>query len=112
MQKAWKIILAISLTTNLLLGYILYSRQNTLSPNPDEFIERIDSLELELNVLREQKDSIRVRIDTTFVEIATNTKKYEEARYTIINNSVIDDYIFFTEYLESNRERLDSINYP
>lgn len=112
MQKAWKIILAISLTTNLLLGYILYSRQNTLSPNPDEFVERIDSLELELNVLREQKDSIRARIDTTFIEIASNNKEYEEARYTIINNSVIDDYIFFTEYLRGNRERLDSINHP
>ena len=37
-------------------------------------------------------------------------KEYEEKYIDILSNSTSDDYVFFTDYLERNKERLDSIN--
>lgn len=112
MQKAWKAILILSITINLALGFILLSRPKNEEPNFSIYTERIDSLELELSTLRQTRDSVRSSIDTITIKISDNKKNYEEIRDIILSNSVNDDYVFFTEYLRQNRERLDSIDNP
>ena len=110
MQKAWKVILILSITINLILVFILLSRPKNEEPDFSIYTEKIDSLELELFTLRQIRDSVRSSIDTITIKISDNEKNYEEIRDIIINNTTSDDYRFFTEYLERNKERLDSIN--
>ena len=122
MQKAWKVVLILSITINLALGFILLSRPRSEEPDFSIYTERIDSLELELftlrqielelSTLRQTRDSVRSSIDTITIKISDNEKNYEEIRDIILSNSVNDDYVFFTEYLKQNRERLDSIDNP
>lgn len=112
MQKAWKVILILSITANLVLVFILLSKPKVRESNSRVYIEKIDSLELELSLIQQARDSIRGSIDTTIVKIDNNNRDYEETRDIILSNSVNDDYVFFTEYLKWNKERLDSINNP
>lgn len=112
MQKAWKVILILSITINLALGFILLSKPKSREPDYNIYIERIDSLESELSTLRQVRDSIRSSIDTITTEIGNNEKNYEEIRDVILSNSVSDDYLFFTEYLSKREQRYDSINNP
>lgn len=109
MQKVWKIILALSIIANIIFG-LTYLKSNRQEYNPKEYIDKIDSLELVLSSMSNKRDSIRGRIDTIFVDLSKTEKDYEEIRDIVINNSTSDDYLFFSEYLKRNRERLDSIN--
>lgn len=109
MSKVWWIVLSVSLVLNLILGYLLI-RKNDIAPSVEvkEYIERIDSLNLELDTIRERRDEVREKIDTVYVEIEKTKIIYEEARNTILNNSTDDDLLFFRDYLKRNRR--DSIN--
>lgn len=108
MQKTWKIILTVSIITNLILGFILVSKYK----DPNISTEKIDSLESEISTLQNNRDSLKNSIDTITIEIGNNESNYEKVRDIIITNSVSKDYLFFTEYLEQNRRRLDSISNP
>ena len=112
MQKAWKVTLILSITINLALGFILLSRPKSEEPDFSIYTERIDSLELELSILQQTRDSVRSSIDTITIKISDNEKNYEEIRDIILSNSVSDDYLFFTEYLSKREQRYDSINNP
>lgn len=109
MQKVLKVILAISLTANIIFG-LTFLEPKSEEPSINEYIERIDSLELVLSTINNKRDSVRVEIDTVYTELDKTEDKYEEIRDIIINNTTSDDFRFFTEYLERNKERLDSIN--
>lgn len=110
MQRIKEIILILSIITNVALGYILYSSSSKVESNSEEFIAKIDSLELELSNLEVKRDSVNKEIDTVFVKLTVIEKEYEEKYINILSNSTGDDYVFFTDYLERNKERLDSIN--
>ena len=110
MQRIKEIILILSIITNVALGYILYSNSSKVESNSEEFIAKIDSLELELSNLEVKRDSVNKEIDTVFVKLTAIEKEYEEKYINILSNSTSDDYVFFTDYLERNKERLDSIN--
>ena len=110
MQRIREVILILSIITNVALGYILYSNSSKVESNSEEFIAKIDSLELELSNLEVKRDSINKEIDTVFVKLTVIEKEYEEKYINILSNSTSDDYVFFTDYLERNKERLDSIN--
>lgn len=109
MQKVWKITLIISIIANIVFGLIIF-KPNKNESSTREYIDKIDSLELVLSTIRDKRDSIRGEIDTIDVNLNEIEKDYEEIRDIVINNSTSDDYLFFTEYLKRNRERLDSIN--
>ena len=109
MQKAWKVILVISIIINLVLGFIWLSENK---PDSSVYVVKIAKLESELDSLKLVRDSIKVRIDTIMIQISNNEKVYEQILDSITNNSVSDDYLFFTEYLERNKARFDSINNP
>lgn len=104
-----KILLIVSLILNLAFLWTTINYK-PLPSNNDKYLETIDSLELELDSLSNYKDSIKHKIDTIVVELENNNKEYEEIYNTILSNSTSSDFIFFSEYLENYRKRLDSIN--
>ena len=110
MQRIKEVIFILSIITNVALGYILYANSSKVESNSEEFIAKIDSLELELSNLEVKRDSVNKEIDTVFVKLTVIEKEYEEKYINILSNSTSDDYVFFTDYLERNKERLDSIN--
>ena len=108
MLRLVKIILIV--TISLLLGYILFSKPSSQKVlDTKEYTEKIDSLESEISTIRTKKDSINRVIDTVYVEIENNNKRYEENSNIIISNSTNDNYLFFTDYISRNKSRLDSI---
>lgn len=105
------LIVIVSLFVGFGIGYLVLPKP-VQQPIPDtkEYIERIDSLESEISVLHSKSDSIDTVIDTVYVRINDNNKRYEENSNTVINNSTSDNYLFFTEYINRNKSRLDSIH--
>lgn len=99
MQKSWKVILIVSIIINLTLGFILLSKPKNKKLDINTYTRKIDSLETELFIIQQTRDSIRNVIDTVIIEIDNNKKDYEEARDIILSNSTYEDYLFFTKYL-------------
>lgn len=77
--------------------------------NPDEFIEKIDSLDSKIDSVYVIRDSICEKIDTVYVKLENNNKQYEENFNRVITNDASEDYVFFLDYINANRARLDSI---
>ena len=103
MQKACKVILILSITINLILGFILLNKPKSKEPDFSIYTEKIDSLKLELFTLQQTRDSVRSSIDTIIIKIRDNEKNYEEIRDIILSNSASEDYMFFTEYLSKRK---------
>ena len=107
MKKYWIIIA-------LLIGFLVFqyfylkpNEQSTLDTT--EYIERIDSLESEIDSLYKVKDSTYIQIDTIYQQLNNNTKEYEKDFNTIIDNNASEDLSFFLNYIGSNKARLDSL---
>lgn len=105
-KKYWRILLIIA------VGVILWCWPENDSPVPDvsEYVNKIDSLQSEIDSITTLRDSIDQRIDTITITIEKTHIQYEEDRNTILNNTTSEDYVFFLEYIRNNRTRLDSIN--
>lgn len=76
--------------------------------NYDELLlKKITELELKIDSLKNQKDSIRSVVDSTHVKIITNEKYYQERINTIISQPLsadsqyVSDYI--SRYIESHK---------
>lgn len=110
MSKWWGIAIVFLCVVNLIFGIIILFTPIHTEYNPSKYTNKIDSLEVELNYWKLKKDSINNIIDTVNTNIYYIEKDYEKVRDNIINNSISDDYLFFTDYLRKNKERLDSIN--
>lgn len=92
------------------LFYYFYSSKSPTTQNPDEFIEKIDSLDSKIDSVYVIGDSIREKIDTVYIKLEDNNKYYEENFNRVINNDASEDYVFFLNYINANRARLDSIS--
>lgn len=66
--------------------------------------------EVKVETVEVLKDSIQHEIDTVYQEIKDVKIKYVKERDVIVNNTMSDDYVFFTRYLAKNKQRLDSID--
>lgn len=88
--------------------YFYSARKST--QNPEESIEKIDSLDSKIDSIYSVQDSIYERIDTVYIEIQDNQKEYEKDINDIVDNDADEDLRFFLDYISSNRERLDSIS--
>lgn len=64
-------------------------------------IDEINKLELKLDSISKQKDSVRSVIDSTHIKIITNEKHYQERFNVIINQSDSDNLIFFKNYINN-----------
>lgn len=105
-----KIILVILwIVITILYCYFFRKCQVDIQTIPEESIEKIDSLGSKIDSIYIVKDSICEKIDTIYVKLEDNNKQYEENFSRVINNDANEDYVFFLNYINSNRERLDSI---
>lgn len=105
------LIVVVSLSVGFGIGYLTLPKPvHEIIPDTKEYVERIDSLESEISILQSKGDSIDTVINTVYVRIKDNNKRYEENSNIVINNSTSDNYLFFTEYIKRNKSRLDSIH--
>ena len=70
----------------------------------------IEVLQSKIDSINSKKDSIDQRIDTITLTIEKNHIKYEKDIITILGNNTSEDYLFFTDYINRNKTRLDSIS--
>lgn len=73
--------------------------------------ERIENIQSQVDSIYVVKDSIQERIDTVYVKLENNNKQYEKDVNHILANDANEDRMFFLEYINFNRARLDSISY-
>lgn len=92
---------------SFIIGYLLCPKKAVVS---EETIEKIDSLESKIDSIYIIKESIQERIDTIYVKLEENNKQYEKDFNNILNNDANEDFLFFLNYIDSNRARLDSIS--
>ena len=67
--------------------------------NDDILFRKINELELKIDSLKDQKDSIRSVIDSTHVKIITNEKHYQERINTIISQPLSVDSQYVSDYI-------------
>lgn len=104
------VILVVLWTIAIGLFCYFYSNRVPATQNPDEFIEKIDSLDSKIDSVYVIRDSICKKIDTVYVKLENNNKQYEENFNRVVNNDVSEDCMFFLNYINFNKSRLDSIN--
>ena len=105
-NKKYSIIIIILLI--LVIGFQQYRLSNIKTDTG--LINKIESLENKINNLSNQRDSIRVVIDSTHVKIVTNEKHYQEMVNTIIIQPTHSDSSFISDYIRLHRSQRDSIN--
>jgi hypothetical protein len=87
----------------------IYAKHSNFNPvdKDDLLLQKISELELKIDSLKNQKDSIRTAIDSTHIKIITNEKHYQERINTIITQplSVDSQYIsdYIGRYIESHK---------
>ena len=72
---------------------------NLIPKKEDDFIKKVNELELKIDSLNILKDSIRTVIDSTHVKIITNEKHYQERINTIITQPDSTTESFTRQYI-------------
>ncbi len=84
------------------IGILVYT---WLTPNKEpqsnyeELVNRIDSLNSKISLLKLERDSLHNVIDSSKVKVDVIEHWYEKELTDITNQSIADDVVFFTEYL-------------
>jgi hypothetical protein len=95
-----KTIIIIIVVALLLIGfYIKVADFSVPKTDDDKFYKKITELELKIDSLNYQKDSIRTVIDSTHVKIITNEKHYQERVNTIITQPDSFSELFTRQYI-------------
>lgn len=98
MKKNWSIILLVIGLVLCIGFYVKHANFNKPSDN-EELFKKISELELKIDSMSIQKDSIIRVIDSTHVKIITNEKHYQERVTTIINQPLSADSQFISDYI-------------
>ena len=100
MKDNKKTIIIIIIIVLLLIGfYIKVADFSTPKIDDDKFYKKITELELKIDSLNDQKDSIRTVIDSTHIKIVTNEKHYQERVNTIITQPDSFSESFTRQYI-------------
>ena len=95
-----KTIIIIIVVALLLIGfYIKVADFSVPKTDDDKFYKKITELELKIDSLNDQKDSIRTVIDSTHIKIVTNEKHYQERVNTIITQPDSFSESFTRQYI-------------
>lgn len=89
------------------VGYKIGKSSNKESYN-EIYKTQIDSLQNKIDSLYNVEKEVDLQIDTITIELEKTKIVYEKERNTILNNTPSEDFGFFTNYINSNRERLYS----
>lgn len=84
----------------VLIGGFFFKDENT-SVNPDyqNLTNKIDSLNVELNLLKLQRDSLLNVIDSSKAKVEVIENWYEKELVDITNQSIAADVEFFSNYI-------------
>lgn len=84
----------------VLIGSFLFKDKN-ISVNPDyqNLTNKIDSLNVELNLLKLQRDSLLNVIDSSKVKVEIIENWYEKELVNITNQPIAADVVFFSNYI-------------
>ena len=88
---------------NFLQGLIIFIigfMVGYLFPKETHIINKIDSLEFIINNNKNIIDSVNYEIDTIFIRIKDNKQNYEQIRDSILDNTVNEDLLFFSKYIQ------------
>ena len=100
MKDNKKTIIIIIVVALLLIGfYIKFADFSVSKIDDDKFYKKITELELKIDSLNYQKDSIRTVIDSTHIKIITNEKHYQERVNTIITQPDSFSESFTRQYI-------------
>ena len=89
----------------IIVAWFYIKAANFNKTSEDDLLKEISKLELKIDSLNNQKDSIRTIIDSTHIKIVTNEKHYQERINTIIHQSASSDSCFITDYIKRYREQ-------
>lgn len=79
---------------------VIYINIADFTPEKDDtLLRKITELELKIDSLKDQKDSIRSVVDSTHVKIITNEKHYQERVNTIISQPLSVDSQYVSDYI-------------
>nr|DAQ75867.1 MAG TPA: hypothetical protein [Caudoviricetes sp.] len=93
----WLVILC--LVGALAWTWLTPTKEPQPTPNYEELVNHIDSLNSEISLLKLQRDSLHNVIDSSKVKVDVIEHWYEKELTDITNQSIADDVVFFTEYL-------------
>ena len=93
------------------LGFYIWEADFTPENKEDKLLKKIEALELKLDSLNNQKDSIRTVIDSTHVKIVTNEKHFQERVTTIITQPYSADSGFVTDYIRQYADKNPQYNF-
>lgn len=89
------ILLAIVLTGN----FFFKGRNTSVNPDYQNLTNKIDSLNVELNLLQLQRDSLLNVIDSSKVKVEVIENWYEKELVDITNQPIAADVEFFSNYI-------------
>lgn len=95
-----RISIVVILLAIVLVGSFFFKDENT-SVNPDyqNLTNKIDSLNVELNLLKLQRDSLLNVIDSSKVKVEVIENWYEKELVDITNQPIAADVEFFSNYI-------------
>lgn len=97
-NKAISVIGFIALIVLFIIGYSYYTKSR-VTPDYKEVVEQNDSLNLIVDSLNLQVDTVFVKIVESKERIKVINQNYEKERTVIVIQSTDSDIVFFTEYL-------------
>lgn len=105
MSWAKRIGIIVILLAIIFIGNFFFKDRNTsINPDYQNLTNKIDSLNIELNLLKLQKDSLLSIIDSSKVRVEIIENWYEKELVDITNQPVAADVEFFSKYIsEANK---------
>ena len=99
MKKSTLLVILILFISGIIIWiYATFSNFHPIDKD-DILLKKISELELKIDSLRNQKDSIRTVIDSTHIKIISNEKHYQERINTIITQPLSVDSQFISDYI-------------
>ena len=92
-------IVVILLAIVLIGGFFFKDENTSINPDYQNLTNKIDSLNVELNLLKLQRDSLLNVIDSSKAKVEVIENWYEKELVDITNQPIASDVVFFTEYL-------------
>ena len=98
-MKDWLIKIGIVVVVILFIVFYIKFADFTPEDKDDLLLKKINELELKIDSINDQKDSIKTVIDSTHIKIITNEKHYQERINTIITQPLSVDSQFISDYI-------------